>query len=72
MKSALLIIEFFIGISLIGAILLHQPKGEGLGGIGGQAKMYNYQRDMEAGLDKVTYVLASLFIAIAVLLSLIY
>ena len=43
MKNTLLIIEVISGILLIGAILLHSPKGEGIGGIGGQARMLNSQ-----------------------------
>lgn len=69
MKTFLLITEFITAGLLIGAILLHQPKGEGLGGIGGQARLYNYQKDMESGLDRVTTILAILFIVIAIILS---
>lgn len=71
MKTFLLFLELFIGLALIGAILLHSPKGEGLGAIGGGARLYsNPQSDMESGLDKVTYVLAALFLGIATILGL--
>ena len=70
MKTAFLIIELLIGLALILAILMHSPKGEGLAGIGGQARLYNNpQSEMESGLTKVTYFLAALFIVIAIILG---
>ena len=63
MKTFLLTIEVISGLALIIAILLHSPKGEGLGGIGGQARMFNApQKDMESGLNKFTYVVAAIFL----------
>lgn len=61
MKLMLLIIEFISAIGLIITILMHSPKGEGLGAIGGQAKLYNTPKGMESGLNKLTYVLAVIF-----------
>lgn len=69
MKTFLILVEFFTALALIIAILLHQPKGEGLGGIGGQARMFNYQKDLESGLNRVTGILAIVFIVVAVILS---
>ena len=72
MKIALLTIEFLISIALIVAILLHSAKGEGLGAIGGRARLFNTQKDLEAGLNKVTGVLVALFMIIAGLLSVVF
>ncbi len=72
MKIILLIIEIISAVSLIIAVLLHSAKGEGLGGIGGQAKLFNTQRDMESGLQKTTSILAIIFIISAGLLGVFY
>jgi preprotein translocase subunit SecG len=65
MKTFLLTIEFISAIALIIAILLHSAKGEGLGGIGGQARMFNSQKGLEDGLNRVTSTLASIFLITA-------
>lgn len=72
MKIFLISIEFLIGISLIVSILLHSAKGEGLGAIGGNAKMFSSQKGMESGLSKVTWVLTASFLGIALLLSIFF
>ena len=73
MKTLLITLELLSGLSLIVAILLHSPKGEGLGAIGGQAKLFNNsQSDLEKGLDRVTYVLAAIFFGVAAILGLFY
>lgn len=69
MKIILLIIEFVSAIALIIAVLLHSAKGEGLGGIGGQARIFGSQKGLEAGLNKLTTVLAIVFIVTAVFLG---
>mgnify|MGYP001459201794 CR=1 FL=1 len=69
MKLFLLIIEFTAAIILIAAILLHQPKGEGLGGIGGQARVFNTQKGMESGLNRFTGIVAAIFLIGAIILS---
>ncbi len=72
MKMFLLGVEFLIGISLIAAILLHSAKGEGLGGIGGQAQMFGSQKGMEAGLNRITTILAVSFLVLAMSLSILF
>ena len=73
MKTLLLIIELLSGIVLISAILLHSPKGEGIGSIGGPAQMFqNHQKDMEKGLDTFTYIVAGIFLVAATILGLFY
>ena len=72
MKTFLLAIDFIAAFSLIITILMHSPKGEGLGGIGGQAKIYNAQRGMEAGLNKITGILAVVFISVSLILGIFY
>ncbi|RAP28007.1 preprotein translocase subunit SecG [Candidatus Marinamargulisbacteria bacterium SCGC AG-343-D04] len=64
-KNILLSIEFISAVLLIIAVLLHSAKGEGLGGIGGQARIFNSQKGLESGLDKITYALAFIFLLTA-------
>ena len=72
MKTLLLGIDFISAFLLIVMILMHSPKGEGLGGIGGQAKLYNSQKGMEAGLNKITGILALIFIVVSLILGIFY
>lgn len=73
MELVLLIIEIISGLLLIGAILLHSPKSEGMGAIGGQARSFKAPTDdMESGLKKLTFFLVLLFFGSAVLLGLFF
>lgn len=54
---------------LIILVLLHSPKGDGLGGIGGQAQLFTSAKTAEKTLNQITWTLASLFIALTVVLS---
>ena len=70
MKTLLLIIELFSGILLIAAILLHSPKGDGLGSIGGAAKVYsNGPKNLESGLNRFTAIVAAVFLITATILG---
>ena len=64
MKTLLLSLEFIISLALIICILLHAPKGDGLGAIGGRAKLFSSQKGMESGLTRFTIILATLFFLI--------
>ena len=55
-------VQILSGIVLTTLILLHAPKGEGLGGIGGSASLFTGPSQAEAGLDKVTWISVGLFI----------
>jgi preprotein translocase subunit SecG len=73
MQIALLVIEIISGILLIGAILLHSPKSEGMGAIGGQARSFKPpSNEMESGLKKLTFVFILLFFGSAVILGLFF
>ncbi len=69
MKNMLLAIEFLAAIGLIITILLHSAKGEGLGSIGGGARLFKTQKGLEAGLNKVTTSLAIIFFVVAIILG---
>ena len=69
MRGLLLLIQFLSALLLIVAVLLHTAKGEGLGGIGGSAKLFGTPKGLEEGLDRITWGLAIVFLSISVLLA---
>lgn len=69
MKGLLLFFQFISAALLIIAVLMHSAKGEGLGGIGGTAKLFGTPKGMEEGLNKITWGLAVAFIALSLLLA---
>ena len=54
---------------LIFLILLHSPKGDGLGGIGRQAQLFTSTKSAEKTLNQITWTLSTVFIAITIILS---
>ncbi|ELR97706.1 preprotein translocase subunit SecG [Gloeocapsa sp. PCC 73106] len=50
-------------------VLLHSPKGDGIGGIGGQAQLFTSAKSAETSLNRITWVLATVFISLTVILS---
>ena len=67
---ALLVLEVLLAIAVIGLVLIHPPKGDGMGAIGSSATMFTGgQRGAEAGLDKITWMFFGLFMLICVILG---
>ncbi|MBD2310973.1 preprotein translocase subunit SecG [Desertifilum sp. FACHB-1129] len=56
-------------IGLIVLVLLHSPKGDGLGGIGGQAQLFTSAKSAETTLNRTTWVLTAIFMGLTVILS---
>ena len=50
-------------------VLLHSPKGDGLGGLGGQAQLFTSTKSAEKALNRVTWVLSITFISLPIVLS---
>lgn len=50
-------------------VLLHSPKGDGLGGLGGQAQLFTSTKSAETTLNRTTWVFTILFMGITVILS---
>jgi preprotein translocase subunit SecG len=69
MRSFLLLLQLLSAIALVATILLHSAKGEGLGGIGGSAKLFGAQKGLEQGLNRITALCAVAFIIISVILA---
>jgi preprotein translocase subunit SecG len=66
------IVEIIWAISAVGLIvlvLLHSPKGDGLGGLGGQAQLFTSTKSAEVTLNRVTWTLVAVFLGLTVVLS---
>jgi preprotein translocase subunit SecG len=69
LTSAIEIVWVFSALSLIVLVLLHSPKGDGLGGLGGQAQLFTSTKSAETTLNRVTWTLTALFMGLTVVLS---
>ncbi|MEM6836709.1 MAG: preprotein translocase subunit SecG [Cyanobacteria bacterium P01_C01_bin.120] len=56
-----------VGLSIL--VLLHSPKGDGLGALGGQAQLFTSTKSAETTLNRVTWTLTALFMGLTVVLS---
>ena len=54
---------------LVVLVLLHSPKGDGLGGIGGQSQLFTSAKSAEKTLNQITLTLSSIFMSLTVVLS---
>lgn len=63
------VIQIVSALLLIILILLHSPKGEGIGGIGGASQLFTSQKSAETGLNKLTSYIAIVFIICTILLG---
>jgi preprotein translocase subunit SecG len=58
------------GVLLIISVLLHSPKGDGMGGLASSGgSMFTSARSAEATLNRITWTLLALFLGLAVILS---
>jgi preprotein translocase subunit SecG len=69
MYTSIKIVWAVIAASLIFLVLLHSPKGDGLGGIGGQAQLFSSTKSAETTLNRVTWALTVMFLALTVILG---
>ena len=66
------LIQIIWGVSallLVILVLLHSPKGDGIGGIGGQAQLFTSTKSAENTLNRITWVLSVVFIGLTIVLS---
>lgn len=54
---------------LIVVVLLHSPKGDGIGAIGGQAQLFTSTKSAEKTLNQITWTLSTVFIGLTIVLS---
>ena len=70
MSSVLTWIWAFSGLLLILLVLLHSPKGDGMGGIAASgSSMFTSASSAEASLNKATWTVLIIFLLLAVVLS---
>lgn len=59
----------FSALGLVVLVLLHSPKGDGIGAIGGQAQLFSSTKSAETALNRVTWALTVIFLGLTVVLS---
>ncbi len=62
-------VQIVSALLLIILILLHSPKGDGIAGFGGASQIFSSQKSAEKGLNKVTGIVAAVFIICTFLLG---
>ncbi|MBD2576503.1 preprotein translocase subunit SecG [Oscillatoria sp. FACHB-1406] len=68
-QQVLTIVWAASALFLIILVLLHSPKGDGIGGIGGQAQLFTSAKSAETSLNRITWALSSVFIGLTIVLS---
>ena len=56
-----------IGLTIL--VLLHSPKGDGIGAIGGQAQLFSSTKSAETTLNRIAWTLTVIFLGLTVVLS---
>ena len=69
MANILWTIETIAAVLLTILVLLHSPKGDGIGGIGGASHVFASQKSAEKGLNKLTGIICAIFIFCTFLLG---
>ena len=67
--SLIWILQVVSSVLLIVLILLHSPKGDGIAAIGWASQMFSSQKSAEKGLNKLTGIIAGIFIVCTFLLG---
>jgi len=58
------------GVLLIVSVLLHSPKGDGMGGLAASGgSMFSSARSAEQTLNRISWTLLAIFIGLAIVLS---
>ena len=70
MVHLLQITQIVSGLLLILLVIVHSPKGDGIGGMGGASQIFSSQKGAEAGLNKITAGTATVFLLVSLTLSL--
>ncbi|CCY24348.1 MAG: preprotein translocase subunit SecG [Brachyspira sp.] len=69
MLTFLWTIQIITAVLLVILILLHSPKGDGIAGIGGASQIFSSQKSAEKGLNKVTGIIAAIFLVCTFLIG---
>ena len=65
LTELLQIAQILLGLLLIGLVLIHSPKGDGMAMLGGAAQLFSSQKGAEKNLNKLTIIIAILFLAVS-------
>jgi preprotein translocase subunit SecG len=69
-KTTLSVLWMLSGLLMIVSVLLHSPKGDGLGGLAASGgSMFTSARSAEATLNRISWSLLAVFLSLAVVLS---
>jgi preprotein translocase subunit SecG len=68
-RGVLQVVQVLSALVLIVLVLIHSPKGEGIGGIGSAAQIFASQKGAEAALNKITAYTAGAFYVISFVLG---
>ena len=63
------VLQALSGLAVILLVLLHSPKGDGLGAIGGTAHIFASQKGAEAALNKITAYTVGVFFLVSFILG---
>ena len=69
MLTLVWIVQVVSALLLMVLILMHSPKGDGIAGIGNAAQMFTSQKSAEKGLNKLTAIVATVFIVCVFILG---
>jgi len=70
LRSVLSWLWMLSGVLLIVSVLLHSPKGDGMGGLASSGgSMFSSARSAEATLNRISWTLLALFMGLAVVIS---
>ncbi len=61
--------QIISAVLLIVLVLIHSPKGDGIGGMGGTAQIFSSQKGAEAALNKITAYTAGVFYVVSFVLG---
>jgi preprotein translocase subunit SecG len=69
-KTIVSVLWMLSGVLLIVSVLLHSPKGDGMGGLAASGgSMFTSARSAEATLNRISWSLLAIFLSLAVVLS---
>ena len=69
MTTLVWITQIVSALLLIVLVLMHSPKGDGISGIVNAAQMLESQKSAEKGLNKLTFIVATVFATCVFLLG---
>ena len=69
MLKFLWVLMVLSALLVIVLVLMHSPKGDGIAGIGNAAQMFTSQKSAEKGLNKLTGIVALVFVVCVFILG---